>query len=152
MKIKPYVLILLAAISTGFVSGCAKQPDRTGHNHLEAEYVPWGVDEFELYGLTKSEITQKFKGEMHLSEKERAVAWNDGRPGHFHLGFDNTGRVGSIRRIFIDGAGCEIKGPELNSKEEALNFSIDGLSKLAHLDRDDQNKLATAQKLLRELK
>ena len=152
MKIKYYALILVAAFSAGLISGCSKQPDRTGHNHLEAKYVPWGVDEFELYGLTKNEITQKFKGEMHLSEEEKAISWDDGRPGHFHLGFDDTGRVGAIRRIFIDGAGCEIKGPELNSKEKALQFSIEGLSHLSHLDKDDQSKLAAAKKQLAELK
>lgn len=85
---------------------------------------------------------------LHISENGGAIAFDDGRPGHFHLTFDKDAKVRSVQRVFIDGAGCEIFGPFLESKRQALEFSINGLKEAPHLDKADSTKLATAQKLL----
>ena len=153
MKSKLYSLILLAALVAGSVSGCDR-PQGQGHftsDHYKTGYVSWGIDEFELFGLTKKKLDEKFKGEMHFKAEDSAAVWNDGRSAHFQLSFGDNGEVAAVQRIFIDGAGCVIKGPLLKSKKEALDFTVDGLSKLSNLDQGDQSKLETAQALLKDL-
>ena len=39
----------------------------SAHNHLETGYVPWGVDEYELFGLSKLELAKKFKDKLHFN-------------------------------------------------------------------------------------
>jgi hypothetical protein len=153
MRNKFYVLILLAALFAGSVSGCdsPREQARISADHHQTGYVPWGIDEFELFGLTKQELDEKFKGELHVQVEDSAAVWNDDRPGRFHLAFDKDDNVTTVQRVFIDGAGCEIRGPRLTSKKEALRFSVDGLSNLDHLDQEEQSKLATAQALLKDL-
>lgn len=153
MKSKLYLLIFLVALVAGTVSGCDRPQDQ-GHitkDHFKTGYVSWGIDEFELFGLTKKKLDEKFKDKMHFRSEDSSAVWNDGRSGHFHLAFGDDDKVASVQRIFIDGAGCEIKGPLITSKKEALNFSVDGLSKLEHLDKGDQAKLEAAQALLKDL-
>ena len=153
MRAKFYSLILLMALIAGSVSGCGR-PQGQGHfssDHFKTGYVPWGIDEFELFGLTKKKLDEKFKNKMHFRSEDSSAAWNDGRSAHFRLVFGDDDKVASVQRVFIDGAGCEIKGPLLKSKKEALDFSVDGLSKLGHLDQGDQSKLETAQALLKDL-
>jgi hypothetical protein len=152
MKSKFYALILLAVLVAGSISGCDRPQDQ-GHitkDHFKTGYVSWGIDEFELFGLTKEKLDEKFKDRMHFRSSDSAAVWNDGRAAHFRLAFGDDNKVATVQRIFIDGAGCEIKGPLLKSKKEALDFSVDGLSKLGHLDQGDQSKLETAQALLKE--
>ncbi len=153
MKSKLYSLILLAALVAGLVSGCDRPQDQ-GHitqDHFKTGYVSWGIDEFELFGLTKQSVDKKFPGVLHFKAGDSSAVWNDGRTAHFKLSFGEDGKVAAVQRIFIDGAGCEIKGPLLTSKKQALDFSVDGLSKLGHLDQGDQSKLETAQALLKDL-
>ncbi len=153
MKSKLYSLILLVAVVAGSVSGCDRPQDQ-GHitkDHFKTGYVSWGIDEFELFGLTKKKLDEKFKDKMHFRGADSAAVWNDGRSAQFRLAFGDDDKVASVQRIFIDGAGCEIKGPLITSKKEALDFSVDGLSKLGNLDKADQSKLEAAQALLKDL-
>jgi hypothetical protein len=150
MKVKLYALILLGALFVGSVSGCSEQPDRSPHNHHQTDYVSWGIDEFELFGFTKEELAEKFRGKLYLSEDDKAVAFKDGRSGHFHLSFDKEKRVDGVERVFIDGAGCEIHGPFLATKRQALEFTINGLTENKTLDKEDTAKLEAAQALLKE--
>jgi hypothetical protein len=150
MKVKQYWLIFFGALLIGSLSGCSEQTERLGHSHHETGYVSWGIDEFELFGLTKEEAAEKFKGRLSLSEEDTAVTFDDGHCGHFHLSFNKDKRIDGVQRVFIDGAGCEIFGPYLGSKRSALEFSINGLTQNEHLDKDDTTKLATARKLLEE--
>ncbi len=153
MRNKFYAQIFLAVLLAGSVSGCENPPEqaRISVEHHHTGYVPWGIDEFELFGLTKQQLDKKFDGELHFQKEDSAAVWNDGRPGHFHLAFDKDNKVAEVQRVFIDGAGCEIKGPLLTSKKAALQFSVDGLSNLGKLDKEEQSKLATAQALLEDL-
>jgi hypothetical protein len=153
MKSKLYSLILLVALVAGSVSGCDR-PQEQGHitkDHFKTGYVSWGIDEFELFGLTKKKLDEKFKDKMHFRGVDSAAVWNDGRSAHFRLAFGDDDKVAAVQRVFVDGAGCEIKGPLLKTKKEALHFSVDGLSKLSHLDQGDQSKLETAQALLKDV-
>lgn len=153
MKSKLYSLIFLVVLVAGTVSGCDR-PQAQGHfssDHFKTGYVPWGIDEFELFGLTKKNLDENFKGKMHFRVEDSSAVWNDGRSAHYHLGFGEDDKVASVQRVFIDGGGCEIKGPLLKSKKEALDFSVDGLSKLGKLDQGDQAKLERAKALLKDL-
>lgn len=124
-----------------------------GDEHHTARYVPWGVDEYELFSLTPSELSNRFKGKLRFEDGcSHAYIWDGSNRGpQFLIGFQG-GRVSSVQRLFIDGGGCNILGPKLMSKEEALKFSIDGLSELpGGGDQGDHKRLVAAQKLLQDL-
>jgi hypothetical protein len=121
--------------------------------HFKAKYVPWGIDEYELISLTTDELPNKFKGKLRFIEGCRhAYFAKDGSQGPQFLLDISNGHVLSVQRLFIDGEGCNITGPVLTSKKEALKFSIDGLSKLAGGgDKQDHERLLSAQRLLKKL-
>lgn len=123
-----------------------------GAHSLEATYVPWGVDEYEFFGLTAPELAKDFKGKLEF-ERDYTKAFfvghhssGFGQP-QFELTFDK-GKVVRVRRLLIDGAGCNIEGPSLSSKKEALRFSVDGLTNLANRDRNDDARLKAARQML----
>jgi len=124
----------------------------TAHD-LHARYVSWGVDEYELFGLTKGELKKSFKNTVFFNEdftNGRLCREGDYGP-QFILTFEN-GHVSSVQRMFIDGGGCHIMGPILESKKEALQFSIEGLSSNPDgCDAADRRRLLSAQALLKNL-
>jgi hypothetical protein len=130
-----------------FVLVCT--PAAFSHDHLKAEYVPWGIDEYELFDLTKDKLAKDFKSKLHFNKElsEGYLTRPEYGP-HFLLTYDNN-KVSSVQRMFIDGYGCHIMGPVLNSKKEALQFSIDGLTTLPNGgDKQDKQRLLAAKKLL----
>jgi len=140
MKYIITVIVLLAFVFT---------PVAFSHDHLKAEYVPWGIDEYELFGLTKNQLAKDFKNKLHFNKEfsEGYLTRLDYGP-RFLFTYNNN-QVSSIQRMFIDGYGCHIMGPILNSKKEALKFSIDGLSALPNGgDKEDHLRLISAKKLL----
>jgi hypothetical protein len=78
------------------------------------------------------------------------AVFNTGKRPRFELTFEND-KVASIQRIFIDGDGCHLKGPVLSSKEAALTFAIDGLSKIHNLTDAERLKLSAARKSLADV-
>jgi hypothetical protein len=123
-----------------------------GHSHLEAKYVPWGIDEYELFALTQPELLQKFKNKLEFDKDfSHARFDHDSTSGPQFLLTITDGHVTGVQRMFIDGGGCHIMGPVLTSKKEALQFSIDGLSHSSTRDQQDNDRLASARKLLREI-
>lgn len=123
---------------------------------LDAAYVPWGVDEDELIGLTKADIARKYKDTLGFDEVESRVFFLDyNRPGFGRPGFSVTfadSKIAAIHRLFIDGGGCRIVGPIFKTKKEALNFVIEGLSKLKNRNSKDESRLKEAGKRLAQLK
>ncbi|RTL40900.1 MAG: hypothetical protein EKK48_15095 [Candidatus Melainabacteria bacterium] len=117
-------------------------------SHHDTGYVSWGTDEFELFGLTKAQLTKKFKGELEFDQNFE-TAWLS--PKHtgpqFILSFSN-GKVIAVQRMFVDGMGCHIMGPILKSQKEAARFSIEGLTENPKPNLKDQAKLALAKKEL----
>lgn len=144
------VLLLIATMLTLTipVAWSALPPE-----HFKAKYVPWGIDEYELISLNADELPNKFKGKLRFVEGGRHAFFSkDGSKGPQFLLDISGGRVLSVQRLFIDGEGCNITGPILKSKKEALQFSIDGLSKLkGGGDRQDHERLLSAQRMLKEL-
>lgn len=122
---------------------------------LDAAYVPWGVDEDELIGLSKADIATKFKDTLGFDQVESRVFFVDfNRPGFGRPGFTVTfadGKIIAIKRLFIDGGGCHIVGPTFRTKKEALNFVIEGLSKQANRNPKDDARLKEARKRLAAL-
>jgi hypothetical protein len=119
------------------------------HDHLKAEYVPWGVDEYELFGLTKDQLSKEFKNKLHFNNDftEAYISFPNFGP-RFLLTYDKS-HVTTVQRMFIDGCGCHIMGPILSSKVDALQFSIKGLSSLPNGgDKQDHQRMLAAQKLL----
>src|SRR5271170_8120823 len=123
-------------------------------DHHTAVYVPWGVDEYELFGLTGDELSKKFAKTLRFEENHRHAYFCTGRSSdgpQFILHFNN-GRVSRVQRMFIDGGGCHIIGPELQTKKEALKFSTEGLSDLGtSASKEDTERLQQASKMLKDL-
>jgi hypothetical protein len=93
-------------------------------------------------GLTAPQLAKDFNGKMEFEQ--------DFTKALFELTFDK-GKVVRVRRLLVDGAGCNIEGPSLSSKKEALLFSVDGLTKLANRDRNDDARLKAAKQMLAEI-
>lgn len=143
---KDYIKALLL-FSALFISLTSAYP-LLAHSHHETDYVPWGTDEFELFGLTRPELAKKFKNVLEF-DRDYEVAYltsNSGGP-QFLLSFTNN-KVSKVQRMFIDGGGCRIMGPVLNSKREAAEFSKDGLEEIANIKEPQLSKLAQAKKCL----
>jgi len=122
-----------------------------GHDYNE-NYISWGVDEFELLGLTQSELSQQFKKKLTFDWVNGHACVGDSGSGsqQFVLTLKDS-RVCEVQRLFIDGAGCNLKGPAFTSKKHALQFAIDGLSDYGKLKPEEEKKLAAAKKMLLEL-
>lgn len=126
-----------------------------------AGYVPWGVDEYELFGLTKQELVAKFKGKLQFSEDGTRAMFGAVEACHtydgptFKLSFDpENKRVSSVQRIFVGCTSTQF-GPIFDRKQDALGFAISGLSQLAKrgtLKPAELTKLNAAQKMLAQLK
>ena len=122
------------------------------HDHLKAQYVPWGIDEYELFGLNKAELAQEFKNKIHFNKtfSEGYLTAENYGP-RFLLTYDHD-CVSGVQRMFIDACQCHIMGPVLSSKVEALKFSINGLSALGNgRDARDQARLVAAKKILNNI-
>lgn len=133
----------IACLSISFAAALA--------HSLVTGYVPWGVDEYQLFGLTKIELKKKF-GEKLTFDFPCNQAWMNS--DHFGPQFFFTytdGKVSSVSRMFIDGGGCHIQGPLLRSKVDALKFSIDGLAKLNDNDPKTKKQLEAARAELRAI-
>ncbi|CAN5378708.1 hypothetical protein BH10CYA1_BH10CYA1_20800 [soil metagenome] len=118
------------------------------HSHHETNYVSWGTDEFELFDLTQPELTKQFKGVLEF-DKNFETAWlNQNHAGPQFILHFSKGKVATVQRVFIDGGGCHIIGPVLESKKSAAEFSVEGLSKNSKLSQKDQEKLALAKSSL----
>lgn len=122
---------------------------------LDATYVPWGVDEDELIGLTKADLASRYKDTLGFDAVESRVFFVDyNRPNFGRPGFIVTfadGKIVAIKRLFIDGGGCHIVGPVFKTKKEALNFVIEGLSKQTNRSPKDEARLKEARKRLTAL-
>lgn len=96
--------------------------------------MPWGVEEYEFFSLTKQQLAARFKGSkvgfredmkrVVLGPQQGGCAGYDGPT--FELTF-TKGKVSRVQRIFV---GCKETqyGPPLDSKEAALKYAIAGLS------------------------
>lgn len=116
-------------------------------------YVSWGIDEYELFGFTQAELTSKYKGKLRFDKKFTHAWMNDNSDGpQFILGADASGRVVTVQRLFIDGAGCNLHGPKFSSKKDALEFSAKGLAGMDSRDASDEKRLKDVKVLLANTK
>ncbi len=122
---------------------------------VAAGYVPWGVDEYEFFGLSKTQLTSQFKGKLRFSADFERASFGPVEACHtydgatFKLGY-GAGKVTAVQRIFV-GCNETSYGPAFETKEAALKFAILGLSKLANrgaLKGHELNKLVGARKQL----
>ena len=149
------VLCVSLLLITSLFGPCSASAHSPLHS-LDAVYVPWGVDEDELIGLTKADIAKNYKDTLGFDEVESRVFFLDyNRPGFGRPGFSVTfsdGKIVAIKRLFIDGGGCRIVGPVFKTKREALNFVIEGLSKQTNRNPKDEARLKEARRRLVQLK
>lgn len=113
----------------------------------EAKYVPWGVDEYEFFGLTKQQLAARFKKVIFRDDMRRVLL--SPQPGNcagydgptFELGFAG-GKVSTVQRVFV---GCKETqyGPTFTTKVAALQFAIAGLSE--HTAASEKAKLKAAR-------
>jgi hypothetical protein len=142
-KLLPFYCALV--LTTGANSADAAR------SHFETGYVPWGIDEYELFNLSKTELAKRFDGQLKFDDALTRASFSSRHGGPQFILTYKDGKVSGVSRMFIDGAGCHIKGPQLNSKKEALKFSIDGLSELNDNDPKSKKRLESAKLLLKEL-
>lgn len=119
----------------------------------ESQYAPWGVDEYQLFGLTKAELSTKFKGKLFFSKDfERATIYESGTGlGYqgplFKLSFTD-GKVSSVQGVF-EGCKQTLVRPRFETKEAAVLYAIRGLS--SYTGTSEQKSLAQAQRELASL-
>ncbi len=118
----------------------------------DCSYIFWGVDEFELFGLTKNELSQQFKNKLTFDwANSRAYVGGSRRSSRQFILTIKDQRVSEVQRVKRDPAGCNLEGPLFTSKEAALRFTIEGLSGLNPLRPEEIKKLATAKRDLIEI-
>jgi hypothetical protein len=119
---------------------------------FDYNYISWGVDEFELFGLTKTELAQQFKNKLTFdwTNSRAYVGHSLSSPRLFILTLKDK-RVSEVQRVVRDPAGCNLEGPLFTSKEAALRFAINGLSELGKLRPEEENKHAVAKQTLIEI-
>jgi hypothetical protein len=120
----------------------------------ESNYTPWGVDEYQLFDLTKQELSTKFKGTLFFSKDFHRATFSQNGTGLgyqgpvFKLSFSD-GRVTSVQGVF-EGCTQTYGRPCFDSKEVALNYAIEGLC--SYTGPDEQKSLAQAKQALAQLK
>lgn len=148
------LLILLAVIIT--LASCSAHRDEQGKlPDSPTNYVSWGVDEYELFGLTKEELETKYKDQMHFAPNYSKAIMNDAKNNcksfvgpTFRLTY-NDGKVVAVQRVF-EACGKDFTGPVFESKKDALEFAIKGLT--GAKNSKDQAKLSLAKEDLAKLK
>ncbi|MFN8656553.1 MAG: hypothetical protein U0105_09460 [Candidatus Obscuribacterales bacterium] len=150
------IAICVLCLSTALVAcrpanqGQASDINTSPHSAGAVGYVPWGMDEFQFFALTKEELKSRYKDKVEFRDDMRRVLLSPQKGGC--AGYDGPtfaltyvkGRVSSVQRIFV---GCKETqyGPVLDSKEAALKFSIAGLSRIETLTPADSVQLKTAR-------
>lgn len=125
-----------------------------GFGDSESHYTPWGIDEYQLFGLTKQELSTKFKDKLFFSKDfARATFLQNGtglgyQGAVFKLSF-SSGRVSSVQGVF-EGCTQNYERPRFDTKELALNYAIQGLSSCN--GPEEQKSLAQAKQALAELR
>ncbi len=145
MKLFAILIALVLSLSSGAAFA----------QEAAAGYVPWGVDEYEFFGLTKAQLKSQFKGKMRFSSDAERASFGPVEACHtydgatFKLGY-SADKVVAVQRIFV-GCNETSYGPAFENKQAALKFAIAGLSRLADrgaLKAAELNKLLGARKLL----
>ena len=138
----------------GCLTACVIVCIAPGFCNGESHYTPWGVDEYQLFGLTKQELSTKFKGQLFFSKNFDRATFSENGTGLgyqgpvFKLSFIND-RVSSIQGVF-EGCTQNYERPRFEDKEVALNYAIQGLSSCT--GPEEQKSLAQAKQALAELK
>ncbi|MDX2107194.1 MAG: hypothetical protein SFY67_12405 [Candidatus Melainabacteria bacterium] len=119
-------------------------------------YVSWGIDEYELFGLSKKELDTKYKDKMRFVPNFSKAIMSDAKNEcktfvgpTFRLTYDDQGKIVAVQRCF-EACGKDFVGPQLNTRKEALEFAINGLT--GTKNAKDQEKLASAKAELAKLK
>ncbi len=153
---KRHLTIIISLAITVALSSCTAHRDEQAKlPDSPTNYVSWGVDEFELFGLTKDELEAKYKDRIHFAPNYSKAIMNDAKNNcktfvgpTFRLRY-NDGKVVAVQRVF-EACGKDFTGPVFESKKEALEFAIKGLT--GAKDPKDQEKLASAKEALEKLK
>jgi hypothetical protein len=125
-----------------------------GFGDSEANYTPWGVDEYELFGLTKQQLKTKFLGKLYFSTDYSRALFKPPGAGMsyqgpvFKLLFED-GKVTTVCGVF-EGCKENFQRPRFDSKEAALEYAINGLSSCS--GKEEQASLSRAKRVLAELR
>lgn len=115
-------------------------------------YIPWGVDEYEFFGLTKPQLAEKFKNKLVFENDYQKAIFKTFKGCHsydgasFSLSFEN-GKVSKVQRIFL-GCNETLQGEVFESKDAALRYAINELGKYekrGSLRPDEAKKLQAAR-------
>lgn len=98
-----------------------------------SQYTPWGIDEYQLFGLTKRELSQQFKGKLFFYNDYKRATFSEAGTGLgyqgavFKLTF-KSGKVDTVHGVF-EGCRTDYARPLFKNKEAAVRYAIDGLGK-----------------------
>jgi hypothetical protein len=106
-------------------------------------YVPWPMDEYEFFGLSKDALAKQYKGKLIFNDDQTRAKLDPSGQGQFLFTFAN-GKVAAVQRLTLGPSGREYYGPMLKSKESAIEFARTGLAlSPKSIDGDDSaHKLA----------
>lgn len=140
MKRTGMIISIAIALAITTLTSCQRPVDRAS----QCVYIPWSIEEYQLFGLTKEQILSMWP--VEFSRDGDSVFFNDGK---FNLEFDQTYKVRAVQRFFV---GCKQNyyGPWLQSQEEALDYCVTGLK--SYTDPKSIAKLQTAQQRLESLR
>jgi hypothetical protein len=150
---KVLALALVLALSSFSSFYPAVPVSAHGYHPDVISYVSWGIDEWELFGFTQAELASKFKGKLRFDKKFTHAWMGESSDGpQFILAADAAGRVMTVQRLFIDGAGCNLLGPKFVNKKDALEFASKGLAGMDSRDASDEKRLKDVNLLLAKTK
>lgn len=130
--------VFAALAIAGLLTACnTKSTSNPNSNYSYCQYSPWTVEEHQLFGLTQKQIESKYQIKSQID--------GDTTLGRFNVEYDKAGKVCAVRRFFI-GCKATYYGPWLQSKKDALNYSINGMAE--YRDKDSITKRAALKELL----
>ncbi len=130
------VLIVVALITAAILTAC-----ESCVHYCHLAYMPWSVEEYQLFGLTKEQIISKYSA--HFSNDGSSITGN----GYdYNLDFDKAHRVRAVQRYFHAECNRPRYGPWLQSQSDALNYCAEGLA--GYHDPKSEAKLATVKEML----
>lgn len=83
-------------------------------------YVPWPMEEYEFFGLSKAALVEKY-GKKLIFNEDRSRGKLD-TSSQFLFTFAD-GKVSAVQRLTIGANGREYFGPMLKSKKSAVEYA-----------------------------
>ena len=109
-------------------------------------YVPWPMDEYEFFGLSKDDLAKQYKNKLIFNED--LSRGNLDKSSLFLFTFSD-GKVSAVQRLTLSSSRQEYYGPMFKSKKSALEYARIG-RELASQNSSSHAKVAGGKDSLTE--